>query len=128
MVTLGRVAGQHREADAQRFAGLFQVFSLQAVEVHPEHLHALPLPLLGSSVEFGNFYAARAAPFRPVVEHQPVPFNLLGFHCLAVLVQTVICTASAEQQARGDGQCCCQTPCHGSILLEDSSKMRSRCG
>nr|GFD30742.1 hypothetical protein [Tanacetum cinerariifolium] len=85
VVLLGRVLRQHGELDAQCVAGGFQVFTLQVVEIDPEHADLLAAHLLGEFVQFRDFRAARATPFRPVVDHQPMLVDAVAGDLLTVL-------------------------------------------
>ncbi len=75
-------------------AGTFQIFALYIVEIDPEHTDLLVLELVGQVVEFRNLGAARAAPFRPIVEYQPLTVQTIGGDFLSVLVNAVVITAT----------------------------------
>jgi hypothetical protein len=75
----------------------------------PNTLTGWPLQLLGQGVELGDFDAARATPFGPVIDHLPLFVDALGRDFLAVLVNAIIIAAAAEQECGDNCQCAYQS-------------------
>lgn len=97
------VLGQYAKFDTQCLALPGQRLALHTIVIDAEHLYGR-LGMLREAIELGNFLATGAAPFRPVIDQQPLAFELASRYLASMLIDTPVVTAAGNQEADDDGQ------------------------
>lgn len=113
--TRGGILRQHGEANSEGLGSLAQRLALQGIEVDPEHPRPLALQRHSKPIQLGDLGAARLAPLGPVIDHQPLAFELLSRYLSSMLIDAPVLGATGQKKPGNDTNHHLEWPSHAIV-------------